>query len=698
MQNTTNNIQNFNPEMYASLKDTFSETINKWNSYTDKEKFMSKSEKKQIIEYFKAAEFIAWYLIKEKKIDDKYLYDLHLNEWYSYAEYNINFLWSPISSTTFDIGLDSFLKSVFPWDIYVTQKKQKEIEAIRDELKKLLGKQINDIKNPNLIVRKDMVYDQQKREILKSSECGPKSYIFNYSTIPYLETPSELHKACPQISEWLNFVFKKDVKQIELFQAICQIIILSNKNYNLQFFVEIKGPGRSGKSLAGKLMQSLIAPHLRAATNLKKLHTSKHETANLRNKNLVIMPDQEAWVGEAEVLKALTGGDPINYELKYKNPGSFYFMGVIIILTNSKLSYSSTESAILRRRIVFNFGQQVKADKADENLLNIIDDKTITGKWAAELPGFVNWVLSLSTQDATTAIKNHLKKSSQNIVDSPFIWWMRNYLMPYKYAKLGIKHNGFGPPLHDVYSDYMLSEGMTPVKAQAFASSLEKDWGTAFPDQELTFESIPNKGKTYVGLTYQNASLPKLMPKDQANLLYEWRKAWQTHIDQEFFGNNINLKPEDLLIERQSKIDPLTKKPIKTDHTIYDNKNLTKHLGSLPIINPKDAIGFPLEYKKSKIDHINTIEAKTLTENDLIEKLLTLYKYNTTKSETTEQFFQDFLQIVLETKVLTNITKNKISNEIITYWERKYPDKPIKKVSNLTRKKLAGIQGLERIV
>src|SRR5690606_20148324 len=103
---------------------------------------------------------------------------------------------------------------------------------------------------------------------------------------------------------------------------------------------------------------------------------------------------------------------------------SFIFHGVIVIITNSELTYSTTESAILRRRIVFNFNKQVDAKKQDEHLLNIIDDQTITGKWQPELPGFMNWILEMPAHIVSQTIRNHLSSSSQNVSDSPFLWWM----------------------------------------------------------------------------------------------------------------------------------------------------------------------------------------------------------------------------------------------------------------------------------
>src|SRR5690606_21908998 len=172
------------------------------------------------------------------------------------------------------------------------------------------------------------------------------------------------------------------------------------------------------------LLQTLVGPHLRTSTNLKKLHSSPYETATLINKNLVLCPDQEAFVSGAEVLKMLTGGDPIRYEVKYKNPSQFYFHGIIVILTNAKLTYASAESAILRRRITFNFDQPVEPNVIVTNLLNIDNENNISGQWEAELSGFLNWVVELESEKAISIINNHLNTEKQNVDEFSFLLWI----------------------------------------------------------------------------------------------------------------------------------------------------------------------------------------------------------------------------------------------------------------------------------
>src|SRR5690606_23179183 len=191
-----------------------------------------------------------------------------------------------------------------------------------------------------IIFQNTVIDIQNHKEV---TNCKPSDYITEYINHPWEKN----EKSPTKILNGLRFMFNEEhlpennQKLVKLFQAICQVVIKSNKNFNLQFFVELGGSGGTGKSLLVELLQSLILPNKIASTNLKIIETSLYETTVMRGKNLVVFPEVNGFVGETSILKAATGGDYIRSEEKGRQPMKpFKFYGVAVLTTNTGIRYS----------------------------------------------------------------------------------------------------------------------------------------------------------------------------------------------------------------------------------------------------------------------------------------------------------------------------------------------------------------------
>lgn len=674
-----NPTSRFNEDAFNKTKEIFEKKKSEWLTYSEEaKKYEKKKDEKILISYLKQYGFIAWYIYYEKNIKNHLLFDMETNQWYAY-EHTAPFLWSKINQHMLEIAVSNLISESFPFDIYENHKHPKDLDFLISELQQLVSINLTQKSNKNLIVMKNKVFNKEKKQLINN--CGPEDFIIQYNTIEY--NPD---KKCPQIEEWLNFVFKKNQDHIKLFQAICQVILFSNKEYNLNFFVEIRGGGGVGKSLAGRLLQTLVGPHLRTATNLKKLHNSPYETASLLNKNLVLCPDQEAFVSGAEVLKMLTGGDPIRYELKYKNPSQFYFHGIIIILTNAKLIYSSAESAILRRRITFNFDQQIDSNLIDTNLLHIDNENNISGKWQPELSGFLNWVLELSKEDTIDTISKHLNNEKQNVDEFSFLLWLRTTLMPFKEGKLGIMHDKYGPSLYKNYVQFMETQGYAPNKCAAFESNLEKDFQAAFPGYQITKE-ITKHGKTYIGLMYQSANLTEITTtSDQLEILTIWRNSWKQYFGKTFFGSTSGP----------------TKDQIEIDDNIFTNETLIKTLFQKKN-TIQNSIGFPTQLSNGitfnsqvALNLFNQKNIKPEMDKKLIfDSFMNNFEFHQESKLTTSEIYENYLSFINEQGIVPQITDKQIKNKLIKEWNKKYTKLIIQPINNIGKHKKKGILGLK---
>jgi len=125
---------------------------------------------------------------------------------------------------------------------------------------------------------------------------------------------------------------------------------------DVQKFLELIGPGGTGKSTLIRLLVAFIGEKNHTATDLKNLETNNFEAAALYGKRLVLISDSSRYGGEVSTLKALTGGDPVRLEKKNKQQtGSFVFDGVIVIASNEAIQTADYTSGLMRRRMPVNF-------------------------------------------------------------------------------------------------------------------------------------------------------------------------------------------------------------------------------------------------------------------------------------------------------------------------------------------------------
>ena len=204
-----------------------------------------------------------------------------------------------------------------------------------------------------------------------------------------------------------------------------------------QRFLELIGPGGTGKSTLIRLAIALVGFENVHITTLKKLEIGNFETANIKDKRLILVTDAEQYAGGVTVLKALTGQDRLPYEVKFKQgTGGFTPESLVIVAGNENIKTGDYTSGLERRRITIGMRKQIKP-KYQRDLIDYSDDGNISGEFAPFIPGLLNWVLEMDSFEATQLAKDSLnlcpglvrQKLQTLIENNPIASWLNDNIV-----------------------------------------------------------------------------------------------------------------------------------------------------------------------------------------------------------------------------------------------------------------------------
>ncbi|HDW8580877.1 TPA: toprim domain-containing protein [Escherichia coli] len=178
-----------------------------------------------------------------------------------------------------------------------------------------------------------------------------------------------LETHAPDFWRWLDRAAggrpeKRDVILAALF------MVLANR-YDWQLFLEVTGPGGSGKSILAEIATMLAGEDNATSATIETLE-SPRERAALIGFSLIRLPDQEKWSGDGAGLKAITGGDAVSVDPKYKDAYSTHIPAVILAVNNNPMRFTDRSGGVSRRRVILHFPEQIAPDERDPQLKNKI--------------------------------------------------------------------------------------------------------------------------------------------------------------------------------------------------------------------------------------------------------------------------------------------------------------------------------------
>ncbi|QPR28604.1 toprim domain-containing protein [Edwardsiella hoshinae] len=174
-----------------------------------------------------------------------------------------------------------------------------------------------------------------------------------------------LETHAPNFWRWLDRAAggradKRDVILAALF------MVLANR-YDWQLFLEVTGPGGSGKSILAEIATLLAGADNATSADIDTLEDPR-KRASLIGFSLIRLPDQEKWSGDGAGLKAITGGDAVSVDPKYQNPYSTHIPAVILAVNNNPMRFTDRSGGVSRRRVILHFPEQIAPEERDPQL------------------------------------------------------------------------------------------------------------------------------------------------------------------------------------------------------------------------------------------------------------------------------------------------------------------------------------------
>jgi phage/plasmid-associated DNA primase len=215
--------------------------------------------------------------------------------------------------------------------------------------------------------------------------------------LPYNYDPKQ---ACKLTLAWLREAVHGDAQQVQLLRAFLKAVLTGRAD--LQRYLENIGPGGTGKSTFMRLLTALVGRENTFTTELKYLESNRFETSGLRHKRLVLITDAERYSGPVNQLKAITGGDGVRMEEKYKKAGYDYPPVLVCISANEPIQSADYTSGLTRRRISMRFTHKPAEPR---QLLDWHIDRWV-GDLADDIPGVLNWAMAMPDEEMERYIKH----------------------------------------------------------------------------------------------------------------------------------------------------------------------------------------------------------------------------------------------------------------------------------------------------
>lgn len=367
----------------------------------------------------------------------------------------------------------------------------------------------------HLIGFADGVFDCKSRIFQAHDRNNMLVNVSHFSFGPAAESET-LQSHAPWFRGWLQHVTAQNQHKTDRLLAAL-FMVLANR-YDWQLFLEITGPGGSGKSVMAEICTLLAGRDNTVSANMASLENPR-ERALLVGYSLIILPDMARYAGDGAGLKAITGGDPVTVDPKHKPPYSVRIPAVVMAVNNSAMAFSDRSGGISRRRVIFSFPEVVSEEQRDPMLVEKIE---------AELPVIIRHLLARfpCPDDAKQLLSAQLKSGEALAIKregDPLVDFC-GYLTVLAECEGMLIGNAAMVPfsplryLYHAYLAYMSAHGLgKPVSLTRFGTDMPgalAEYGKKYLRTQAT--RGPNKGRTVSNVVLSeeaNAWLPAVPGK-----------------------------------------------------------------------------------------------------------------------------------------------------------------------------------------
>jgi P4 family phage/plasmid primase-like protien len=176
---------------------------------------------------------------------------------------------------------------------------------------------------------------------------------------------------CPHWEKFVSDVFPEDAQDL-VFELAADLITPSR---SAQKAILLLGEGSNGKSTCLRALTAFVGSTNTGGVSLHKLESDRFATARLMGKLANICPDlPSTHLAETSVFKAITGGDDLHAEYKYRESFEFRPYCRLVFSANHVPRSGDASHAFFRRWLVVPFertfepGEQIPREDLDANL------------------------------------------------------------------------------------------------------------------------------------------------------------------------------------------------------------------------------------------------------------------------------------------------------------------------------------------
>ncbi len=225
----------------------------------------------------------------------------------------------------------------------------------------------------NLINLDNGVYNIETGKILAHD---PNYHFLN--KIPVIYNPDA---DCPKIKKFLQeVVYKEDIPVIQEFFGYCLY-----RRYHIHKACMFLGGGRNGKSTTIELLTALLGKDNISNKELQSLIYNRFALMALYGKLANASPDiSNKALERTGIFKALTGGDRVDAEKKFKDSFGFINTAKLLFSANTLPASEDETYAFFSRWLLISFPHTFEGKKCNPNILQEI---TTPG----EISGLFNW-------------------------------------------------------------------------------------------------------------------------------------------------------------------------------------------------------------------------------------------------------------------------------------------------------------------
>jgi putative DNA primase/helicase len=272
---------------------------------------------------------------------------------------------------------------------------------------------------------------------------------------------SEIEINWSNIDKFLETLCGKNLQLKDIAIAFCNAVLTGRSD--LQKFLYLFGSGANGKGAFMSLLSMLVGKENTHSTTISDLNENRFEAANLKDKRLVLMTDEDKRVGGLSVFKSATGQDPIRYERKGKDANNFIFKGMFVIAANSPTFVGDSNYAIKRRKLDFPCLARIPES----------DRRDLTPEFETDLTAFTTYLLSLPDEWVTATIRGASSVAAVKRLN----WEMtvrEDSIAAFYDDRLIVDPNGSVPcgKLYKEYQSYCEDSGLRPKSINNFTPSL----------------------------------------------------------------------------------------------------------------------------------------------------------------------------------------------------------------------------------